>query len=1270
MASRPPRLRPQAKMSRFKLVFPACALLMAILCYYTFITALSTPAPAAQGSLSLTEGTLSEGERTGFTAALFDYFGALLFLLPLVPVHAGFLLYRAPFRLRDLNLFRAGLYILGVDLSILGLTALFSAAFTLTRTGGGGILGDFFLIYGAAVATRLGIVLIALLLTLTGLTLMIGRSPLAICEALGALVFRLLGKKDSSKSPEPDTASEKNKVPQGRGRGGTPLHLEGVEPRFETAPDTAERQTVRGRAEHSSVFERKEPEFGGPYVKESGAQSGAEAPLQEEGRSATEDSALAAEAAGFEAYSESRAERTTIIEDYREEEPAAEVKAPEPPYVAPVGAERMASVHETEQGPATIISRNEEGASDAYAAERGGVALEDKAAAYGEESPAKPETETQGPATIIMTTPQVPKSPEPESQDTREEGVSTLITHHVPEPQSTPAPESAGEPDNEVHSYIFRAEPKPQEIAASQEAPALQEARPLPVGGQQGAGRILNFSDFENTPAPSFEVGEVESVPPALPPESSHGDTREAQALPTGGDYGTDAPLQESTPPLSEKDLPRSYLSASRGVFAESKSEEPREAVYLNATRGVFGSGEEQPAPEMSSEEADRRLREGLESVAREVEEAQKNAARMKTLSLRPDGLSRGSTAPAAQSFTIARPGMPEVTVSTAPESARPERNALPAPAGAVSLPESYGPDSAYTQTAPAYVPDSERQGSAVQQHSGSLQESVQAQPQYDNRVGSLDNSGFLNRPHNSSSSNLPGYLNPSEEVTTFTDPAPVMANISAPQRVYDSWRPDVHLLSTAEDTAAMPEEELRDTAETLNRALTEFNVRAHVVRCVPGPVITRYELALDPGIRSSAVSSLSTDISRKLKVETLRVIDAVPGTDYVGVEVPNRHRKLITLGSIMLRPEYQESRASLPVILGVGVSGEPIVQDLAKSPHLLICGTTGSGKSVGLHALIMSLVMKLSPAELRFIMVDPKRVELGFYSNLPHLITPIISDVEEKTGPALKWCVEEMERRYRLLEGLNVRNLKEYNEKIRAENAAGRVVYDPAWNASMGGQPPVLKPLPFIVVCVEEYADLMSQTKNKKNEFSPENCINRLAAKSRAAGIHMILATQTPRTDVVTSSIKANVPSRLAFTVQSGLDSRVILDENGAEKLLGNGDMLFKFMGGRTTRAHCGFVDNSEVARVVAAWHEKAGDAEFIEGVTDSPQEEVEIDSRGGSQQLDALFDLAAQFARDYIDRKSKNPAISDFQSTLGVGYPRAKKIFAQLEREGVLLG
>ncbi|WP_293003563.1 DNA translocase FtsK 4TM domain-containing protein [Pantoea sp.] len=463
----------------------------------------------------------------------------------------------------------------------------------------------------------------------------------------------------------------------------------------------------------------------------------------------------------------------------------------------------------------------------------------------------------------------------------------------------------------------------------------------------------------------------------------------------------------------------------------------------------------------------------------------------------------------------------------------------------------------------------------------------------------------------------------------------------------------------------APPEEEepvdmfsLEQTARLVESRLGDYRVKAEVVGISPGPVITRFELDLAPGVKAARISNLSRDLARSLSTVAVRVVEVIPGKPYVGLELPNKHRQTVYLREVLDCPKFRDNPSPLAVVLGKDIAGQPVVADLAKMPHLLVAGTTGSGKSVGVNAMIISMLYKATPEEVRFIMIDPKMLELSVYEGIPHLLTEVVTDMKDAAN-ALRWSVGEMERRYKLMSALGVRNLAGYNEKVEQAEAMGRPIPDPFWKPgdSMDMTPPVLEKLPYIVVMVDEFADLMMAVGKKVEEL-----IARLAQKARAAGIHLVLATQRPSVDVITGLIKANIPTRIAFTVSSKIDSRTILDQGGAESLLGMGDMLYMPPNSSMpVRVHGAFVRDQEVHAVVQDWKAR-GRPQYIESITAGEESEGGggIDS---DEELDPLFDQAVGFVVD-----KRRASISGVQRQFRIGYNRAARIIEQMEAQGIV--
>ena len=454
----------------------------------------------------------------------------------------------------------------------------------------------------------------------------------------------------------------------------------------------------------------------------------------------------------------------------------------------------------------------------------------------------------------------------------------------------------------------------------------------------------------------------------------------------------------------------------------------------------------------------------------------------------------------------------------------------------------------------------------------------------------------------------------------------------------------------------------LEEMSREVEARLHDFGIEVQVVAVHPGPVITRFEMQLAPGIKVSRISALAKDLARSLSVTSVRIVEVIPGKSFVGLELPNNDREMVRLCEILNSPQYEQMRSPLALTLGKDISGHPVVVDLAKMPHLLVAGTTGSGKSVGLNAMLLGLLYKATPEELRMILVDPKMLELSVYEGIPHLLTPVVTDMKEAAN-GLRWCVAEMERRYRLMAGLGVRNLAGFNAKISEANKKGTPINDPTWRGIADQICPTLNPLPFIVVVIDEYADMMMVVGKKV-----EQLIARIAQKARAAGIHLILATQRPSVDVITGLIKANIPTRIAFQVSSKIDSRTVLDQGGAEQLLGNGDMLYLPPGTSVpVRVHGAYVADHEVHKVVADWQTR-GSPDYIEEILrggavtagDGSGDEGEVDS---NSEQDPLFDEAV-----HIITLTRRASISSLQRRMKIGYNRAARMIEAMEAAGIV--
>ncbi len=454
----------------------------------------------------------------------------------------------------------------------------------------------------------------------------------------------------------------------------------------------------------------------------------------------------------------------------------------------------------------------------------------------------------------------------------------------------------------------------------------------------------------------------------------------------------------------------------------------------------------------------------------------------------------------------------------------------------------------------------------------------------------------------------------------------------------------------------------LEDIARLVETKLEDYKIKARVVDIFPGPVITRFELDLAPGVKVSRISGLSMDLARSLSAMAVRVVEVIPGKPYVGLELPNMTRQTVYFSDVVGSKIFQDAKSPTTVVMGQDIAGEAVIADIAKMPHVLVAGTTGSGKSVGVNVMILSMLYKAKPEDLRFIMIDPKMLELSVYEGIPHLLSEVVTDMKDASN-ALRWCVGEMERRYKLMSALGVRNVKGFNEKLKMAANAGHPIHDPLWQAgdSMDEMPPLLEKLPYIVVVVDEFADLMMVVGKKVEEL-----IARLAQKARAAGIHLILATQRPSVDVITGLIKANIPTRVAFTVSTKTDSRTILDQGGAESLLGMGDMLYLPPGSsHTIRVHGAFASDDDVHAVVNDWKAR-GKPNYIDEITNGEQTPDTLlpgESMEGDDEVDPLFDQVVEHVV-----QSRRGSVSGVQRRFKIGYNRAARIIEQLEAQGIV--
>ncbi len=1270
--------------SRVRIIVMILAVLAAVYAWYGLISFNSAEHNALTGEIVLgSNGTALNHAYNGspVTAFILDYFGACSYLLPFVVIYLGYVLITGPYSLRRIDFFHVGLRLLGFNCLVIGLTALCSFLFYFGATGGGGVLGDFLgLLLGTVLPDSL-IPVAALLVVLAGICLITTRSPLWYCDTLGGLVTSLIGIKDKAGEVQEEDDFEITQIDRTTGRPldsqaeqsglNNPASMEpapaeplkpqpqspaaapvfgsavngstGSEAQSGSAESAAMAAENPGGSRHRARTgrgDRHEPSFGDAFGLNNGQEgtAGAGAGAAQPAPAVPPFGAAPLNAGQNGGSSGAGAQSVQSVQPSVPEQPAPARSPLFQGLGGPVGGGAGAApVQQPEAAPVQIKPAPAPSSRPAAGAEAAGAAGFKPAGVQPREI--TPDPNDQRPDTIVTAgyDPHLPPAP---VKQVYGDDTDTIVTDYVPpappvqvepepaEPEEEAAETAAGE--EEISTIITEGSGRSSVPAAGgffaqamedkkkKEQQAEEEITTIVTSTPEHLVHPQQNPEVPASPSPAAVREPFIPVDPFAPavPATGHslpGDQLPPEAgVPDFTGYAQDGGLSAAVPagavPPDDPNVINFTDYNNGGIPAMSEDELPQSFIPLPSEEEKpdepFLRSPGRPSPS----EKDPSYQQGLRATRGVFD-------------------NRGPVQP--------------VVIRSAP-LAEPPR-------------EEEAPQSVDEGTVEIELPDLN-----------------------DGSTGGGNPPAFIGQ-HNSNASNLPSYMaqgqldaDPEVPATVMPTMKPSQTLVSAPTRSYGPWRPGVELLTSSPAGEGTTLDEVLELQNKINLFMQNFSIRARVAQYVVGPVIIRFDLQLEPGIKSATIANLENDLCRALLVATVRVVSVVPGTPYVGIEVPNPRRKLITLRDVAEQPEFTESRAQLPVCLGSSITGDPVVFDLATAPHLLVAGTTGSGKSAGLNTMLLSLLLRLSPEELRLILIDPKRLEFSTYDNLPHLITPVITDIEDKVMPALRWCIEEMERRYALLTMVGVRKLSEYNALVERSAAAGRPLTDPKWSPEMGGRPDLLRRLPSIVVVVEEFADLMAQfSGRRKSGDSPETAISRLAAKSRAAGIYLVMATQTPRAEVVTGPIRANIPSRLAFKVISRTESSIILDEGGAEKLLGNGDMLCKILslGSQTLRVHGAYSSNEDVANIVSAWKEHGGLPEYVDEIGEEAVEEEEpAEEVSAAPKLDPLFDQAAAFARDYYAKKQKAPPISDFQTQFGVGYPRAKRLMAQLVREGVV--
>lgn len=1235
---------------------------------------------------SAVSGQLLEGGVTthnSFLSYVFDYFGNVTYLMPWLLVYVMYLFARRNFSInpKSIDYFAIGVRLLGINTSLVGLCMLFSGLVMNDSMGAGGILGDYLNIANFSNLPRYAAPFIPVFLCFAGVMLMAMHSPIWFCDLIGASLSSFIPFMSNSETEtEAQQSSDKNTEdsPKKKGSSFTFLKAKGES---DTADEKSSESDVSADEDKSKNIPRKFQGFkgitqrfnkGGAENKESVSSSGARVEPNFGGNKFADDS--------FHIDEGLSPANQTAPRSYE-----ADNTAKEPTF----GATNSFSSHNEASFNANAVSGSSNRYETSKTADYDRSYANNQASTYTNNyaSPAEQKNSDfnndNSSATRVYDARYAAdsyvqsSSASSSSQDYREdaddavEGPSTIIS---------------GVSYGQTYDQAYAKESSLQEVASSDYEDDGQQRTIITksVSGFDGNNNYYQGSNEQPSSCadddydgPIYEAGAPGAHNEVVGNPSNRGEfstviTRgqSVTKMQFGRDIETfDAPADETKGGYSEFD---SHASVPQSTDVMMPEQDLLSDGGDDDNSFSFTDDQYEDESEMQNKNTD-----SLRPAATPISEHDTCYSNSYT------GATRG-LGPNAESVSIT-PYEKEMESTQHYDDETENSSDLTG-----SKAQQYG---FVQQPSELSKNVDEVQQVSLESHEALNQEEPQSNAQVDNASYVQDETA-----DNVAASAIAEQQLVSENVsstnnikTSSQEPPRAPLN-KVPTKVYldsmstanadcdphDNWRPSMTLLRPSNDPQMVDEAVIQTMIERINRTFGDYKVPAKVANYQPGPVITRYDLELARGTKISAIKQLESDLARNLTT-SVRVLDTVPGTSYVGLEIPNPKRKLITLRDVVESEQFIHSNAKLPLCLGVSANGIPVVADLAKAPHLLIAGTTGSGKSAGINSMLLSMLLTRSPNELRLILVDPKMVEFSLYQNDPHLICPVISETDQ-TMAALQWCVGEMERRYALMSKLGKRSIDEYNDYIRQKEAQGEVVYDPAWTADMGGQPSRLRPLPAIVMVIDEFADLMDSFEGgkKKSDGHPETLVRRLAQKARAAALHLMLATQSPRSTVITGTLKANLPSRIAFTVQSSLDSRVILDEGGAETLLGNGDMLAKFMGlmnNQLFRAHGPFASNEDVSAIVNAWNEHCGDPNFIDGVTDIEEEEDDSDisygggSMGMSSRTDDLYDKVVAHVIEYQNQNNGTPpSISSLQAEFGIGYPRAKKLFVMMKKNGDL--
>ena len=1332
-----------SSISLFRKIMFGAVCLASLVCIFVLISFRNNLHKAMSGELLTNETPdgIVTTTQSSFMENVFNYFGNVTFLFPLVFVFVGYKLFIKKTALKEIDFFVVGLFILGFNILVIGLCSLFSGLVVDTETSLGGFLGYFFMSLFDSLPFPFGKLLPALV-TLLGLFLFTSKGPFWYFDKIGNFIFGFFDKeKKTEKSKEDDSvlnkenhesdsslydnikldtpngqlkepfqtdldfSSSKNEQEDTSGElfksssfSSGPLPAFGEKKKIfpasngtQTSTENSRHSRTRSAAVHrrEPCNQRIEPDFGsiGAFSADTNLSENTSSNVNSGAKE--ESSPYITPGVQIPEYKKSSDNATAGSSSgaYSFDRTSEKSKSGPSTYISGVNAPNVSSVSNSSYNDdvaSTIIkdSRNEQPPAVHSTVKKTIItrlddSSENRNSSYGAEYRTDYKSDysndTQSKASTIVYKAGADHLPPTEvvGNPSRRSEVSTVITRtttvptvNVPnnEPKvniSSDGTSVSGE-YSQPSSVITRTPTLSDNNKAYGETRTTSSMMP---GQGEISENVINFTDLTK-PQDTSKI-EVEKLSSAFVPSSDENDGKLSYA---------------DTQPIKESDSSyEMYSKSSRGVLSGKsnvKENSPVQDSTISQSSVNSSLGEKENVTNSDEVKAnseplaplyqgkDQNSSNHFSSAVSDSSSDRTDGRNSEDDRLLTEALSAQQSRSQSQEQSLTRPQEPMFDpYSPLPEKEKVTLNTV-AQASHFAKPQN---SASVMNINPDISSGSEQSNSPVNTTSVNTAANVMNGSRYETRPPF--ESMNTQRPNGISNKiEIRGSNGSSKAVVSYAK-----ATETSPTRVYDEWRPSFSLLEKSASQEQVSEEEIAEKSRRIDKFMSDFGVKAKVERSVSGPVITRYDISLEAGIKSKTITNLETDMQRSLMCRNINIIEVVPNTPYVGIEVPNDKRQMIRLGDIIDSEQFVHSKAKLPMCLGVNTVGTPVVADLADAPHLLIAGTTGSGKSAGLNSMLVSLLFARTPAELRLIMVDPKTVEFSQYQGLPHLLTPIITD-PDSTVASLAWLIKEMERRYKLLSLMNYSKISQLNDYIKEKNLLGEKVYDPMWAENTIGIPPELKPVPYIVLVIDEFADLMAvaSVTRKKDGNSPEGLIARLTAKARAAGIHLILATQTPRADIVTGAIKANMPSHIAYTVQNAMESRIVLDETGAEKLLGNGDMLVKYQQlnrSQMFRAQGPFTSNDDVEKVVSSWKQQAGEPEYVEGVTESEEEESSEseENENSTLQLDAKFDEVVEYARSYCSA-NKRLSVSELQTAFGFGYNRARKIHRQLQSQQII--